>query len=142
MKKLKRIIRKVSKVYLHCSASDNPKHDDVSVIKKWHLERGFNDVGYHYFIKADGTIQTGRWIEQIPAAQEGHNQGSIAICCHGLSKFTDEQRKSLKALCDEINELYQGNISFHGHCEVSTKSCPVYPYKEWLNLNANGFMEK
>jgi hypothetical protein len=29
--------RPVSRVFIHCSASDNPDHDKVSVIRDWHL---------------------------------------------------------------------------------------------------------
>ena len=52
--------RHVSRVFLHCSASDNPKHDKISVIRKWHLDKGWSDVGYHYFIRKDGTVEEGR----------------------------------------------------------------------------------
>lgn len=60
--------RPVSRVFIHCSASDNPDHDSVAVIRNWHLENGWSDIGYHYFIRKDGVIQEGRPIEQAPAA--------------------------------------------------------------------------
>lgn len=134
--------RPVSRVFLHCSASDNPAHDNVKTIRDWHLKRGFTTIGYHYFISKDGFIHTGRNIEANPAAQAGHNTGTIAICLHGLKKelFTLEQFKSLKKLCKKINVAYSGDISFHGHCEVSNKSCPVFDYREVLVLNNKGFM--
>lgn len=134
--------RNVFCVFLHCSASDNEKHDNAETMHKWHLERGFNEIGYHFFIRKDGTIQYGRDCERVPAAQEGHNQGSIAICCHGLEKdkFTDAQRHSLRALCIHLNALYKGGLTFHGHKEVAAKDCPVYPYKVWLGLDENGRM--
>ena len=134
--------RNVNTVFVHCSASDNPDHDDVSVIRKWHLERGWSDVGYHYFIKKDGTVQKGRSLERNPAAQKGHNTGSIAICVHGLEKdkFTGASLNSLKMLCEEINKSYR-DISFHGHCEVSSKTCPVFDYKLVLNLDEEGYMK-
>ena len=30
------------------------------------------------------------------------------------------------------------NITFHGHCEVSNKTCPVFNYKNVLNLDSLG----
>ena len=51
--KLKLGNREVDRVFLHCSASPNPAHDDINVIRDWHLERGWNDVGYHFFIKGN-----------------------------------------------------------------------------------------
>lgn len=129
--------RKVTKVYLHHSASDNPAHDDVSVIMDWHLQRGFSDVGYHYFIKKNGIIQKGRGLEKIPAAQKGHNPGSIAICLSGLASFTDEQKDALVGLCGDINSKYD-KITFHGHKEVGNTQCPHYDYKRWLVLDKKG----
>ena len=49
--------RVVHSVFLHCSASDNSKHDSVDIMDSWHKKRGWSGVGYHYFIKKDGVIQ-------------------------------------------------------------------------------------
>ena len=132
--------REVSKVFLHCSASDNPKHDNAATMNAWHKERGFNEIGYHFFIRKDGTIERGRDIEKVPAAQQGHNTGSIAICLHGLKKelFTSAQFSALKSLCQEINFEYHGEVTFHGHKEVAAKDCPVFDYKKVLGLNSKG----
>ena len=132
--------RFVSTVFLHCSASNNPLHDHVQVIRQWHIEKGWSDIGYHYFIRTDGVIQRGRNIEKQPAAQKGHNLGSIAICLHGLNEedFTEEQYKALILLCGQIDHTYGHKISFHGHREVSSKLCPVFDYKRVLNLNEHG----
>lgn len=134
--------RYISRVFIHCSASDYGSHDDVSVIRKWHLARGWSDVGYHFFITKNGVIQNGRNLERTPAAQRGNNTGTIAICCHGLriEKFTIGQELALWDLCKSIYLSYSGNVSFHGHCEVSTKSCPVFSYKDWLKLDQFGRM--
>lgn len=133
--------RKVNKVFIHCSASDNPDHDTIDVIRDWHVyENGFRDVGYHYFITKAGDIEIGRDIEEIPAAQKGHNTGSIAICLSGLDedRFTEDQFETLRELCLEIHDAYDGKITFHGHCEVSNKTCPVFDYVSVLELNKKG----
>ena len=45
--------RTVDRVFIHCSDSDWKHHDDISVIRKWHVdENGWGDVGYHYFMFA------------------------------------------------------------------------------------------
>ena len=117
--------RVVDKVFIHCSASDRPEHDNVETIRSWHKARGFNDIGYHYFINKEGVVLPGRGIEKIPAAQVGHNKGSIAICLGGLDHFSEEQFFSLKKLCVEIKAALPG-VTFHGHCEVSSKTCPNF----------------
>ena len=135
-----RVTRHIDRVFIHCSASDNKNHDDINVIEQWHLDRGFSGVGYHFFIKKDGTIQNGREIDRTPAAQKGHNKGTIAICLGGLESFTQAQFDSLIILCYSIAGTY--DVTFHGHCEVSNKSCPVFDYKEVLGLDERGKLTK
>lgn len=132
--------RPVTRVFLHCSASDRPEHDNVATMDQWHKQRGWAGVGYHLFIRKSGLIEKGRDLEKVPAAQEGHNTGTIAICLHGLAvdKFTDAQFHALLTLCHQINEAYGGAVTFHGHREVANKACPVFDYKRVLSLEAGG----
>lgn len=137
--KIKKPKRMVSRVFLHCSASDRPEHDNPQTMEKWHLERKFKEIGYHFYIDKSGRIFEGRSLNTNPAAQAGHNANTIAICMGGLKTFTTEQKRALIALCLYLEHLIKG-LTFHGHCEVSLKSCPVYPYKEWLQLSDHGVM--
>jgi len=135
----KKPVRGVKEIFVHHSASARPEDDDISVMRKWHLERGYQDVGYHYFITSGGVIQPGRNLELIPAAQGGHNTGTIAICLSGVgSAFSDAQFDALRVLCKEINKAYAGAVTFHGHKEVYATECPHYDYKKILKLDATG----
>ncbi|MGH2342546.1 peptidoglycan recognition protein family protein [Segnochrobactraceae bacterium EtOH-i3] len=136
--------RMVSRVFIHCSASDRPEHDDVAVMRQWHRANGWADVGYHFFIRKDGLVQAGRSLELVPAAQAGHNTGSLAICLHGLDKgrFTEAQFTSLRGLAAEIDAAYRGAVTFHGHCEVSAKACPVFDYRAVLGLDSSGRLSR
>ena len=62
---------------------------------------------------------------------------------HGLKEenFTQAQFDTLKKLADQIEHNY-ANISFHGHCEVSKKACPVFNYKKVLELDRYGSLNK
>jgi hypothetical protein len=139
---MKKPTRRVDTVFIHCSASDNPGHDDITVVRRWHIDRGFKDIGYHFFIRASGEVQDGRSLEDTPAAQAGHNTGSIAICLHGktLGKFTPAQFNALRDLCHDIQRLYATPLRFRGHREVAAKSCPVFDYKQVLGLDEKGFL--
>ena len=77
--------------------------------------------------------------KKTPAAQKGHNTGTIAICLHGLHKhnFTLNQYETLQNICKKINSVYD-EVTFHGHCEVSAKACPVFDYKAVLELDSLG----
>lgn len=146
--------RSVLRVFVHCSASDHPHHDNVRTMRQWHKQRGWSDVGYHYFIRKSGRLEIGRPISKTPAAQGGKsnlrkgrktpagNRRTIAICCHGLAKdkFTEAQFNTLRDLCNQINDAYDGKVTFHGHREVAYKECPVFDYKAVLGLDVNGRM--
>ena len=134
--------RKVHTVFVHHSATDNPLHDNTIFIHKVHVEQnGWSDIGYHYFIDKAGNITPCRPLSRRPAAQKGHNKGSIAICLSGRYDFTKEQQKALTELCNQINDAYDGEMVFKGHKEVAATECPNYPYKEWLNLDERGIMQ-
>lgn len=139
---IKKPKRMVSRVFIHCSASDNPKHDNPQTIEKWHIARKFKEIGYHFYINKTGDIYYGRSLNTNPAAQKGHNANTIAICLGGLKKesFTNEQRRALVALCLHLEHVIKG-LTFHGHCEVNShKTCPVFDYKKWLDLSEHGVM--
>lgn len=142
----KKPARTVTRVFLHCSASDSigPNYEGKGLVKTitaWHVARKFATIGYHFVIDKKGVVEAGRKIESTPAAQEGNNLGTIAICLHGLKKekFTQQQFSSLRQLCAEINRAYNGKVTFHGHREVAKKDCPVFDYKMVLGLDAKGY---
>jgi peptidoglycan hydrolase-like protein with peptidoglycan-binding domain len=132
--------RKINRVFIHCSASDSPRYDNVATMDRWHKQRGWSGVGYHFFIRKSGQIERGRDINKTPAAQAGNNRATIAICLHGLakSKFTQKQFDALNDLCHQINAIYGNSVTFHGHREVAAKACPVFDYKKVLALSGSG----
>ena len=134
--------RHVDRVFLHCSASEMDMSGQALVdeIRRWHRARGWSDVGYHFLIDKAGVVMPGRGISRMPAAQYPHNKGTIAIMVHGLEKFPPNMLEQCRLLCAEINEAYEGRISFHGHKEVSAKECPVFLYRELLQLDRFGRM--
>lgn len=141
MQRFKKPYRKVNKVFIHCSDSDQAHHDNVQTLRQWHLDRGFADIGYHYVITKDGTVHNGRGLEFAPAAQKGHNTGSIAICLTGSDHFNAKQKNALYELCAQIDDSYAGKVTFHGHREVNkNKTCPNFEYKSVLLLDLNGHM--
>ena len=141
---MKKPNRKVDKVFIHCTAYSHQDlfgGDLVNAIRGWHQKRGWSDIGYHYLIDCQGKLLTGRNIEQIPAAQYMHNSRTIAICLDGLyeEQFNEKQFDTLKQWASQVCLAYDGNITFHGHCEVSNKTCPVFDYKKVLELDENGY---
>jgi N-acetylmuramoyl-L-alanine amidase len=131
-KELSREIRHINKLIIHCSDSDNPKHDDVSVIRQWHLKRGFVDVGYHYFIKKNGIIQIGRPMYMVGAHCLNQNLTSIGICLSGKIEFTSDQFRATRQLCEDLVDRYkikETEIYPHNHFDKK-KSCPNFNLDE------------
>ena len=138
---IKQEARNIKRIFIHCSANDNSNYR-IKDIRKHHIENnGWDDIGYHYVIAKDGTIEYGREECYIPASQEGHNQNTISICVCGLTGFTKQSMQALKELCLMLKEKYP-NATFHGHCEVAKdgRPCPVFDYKKVLNLDNKGNM--
>jgi hypothetical protein len=120
--------KKIKGIFLHCSDSDISDHDDISVIDRWHKERGWNGVGYSWFCKNDGTLQIGRQEYETQAAVRGYNKEYIHICFSGRKFFTDDQFNSVVKLCKNLMFAY--NLDIHDikcHYEVTpNKTCPNF----------------
>ena len=100
----------------------------ASDIRDWHIDRGWSDIGYHYVIRRDGTLEDGRPIEQAGAHTKGRNTNSIGICLIGGADsfdYTLDQMDVLVDLVETLEETYP-NATVHGHNEFSGKACPQF----------------
>lgn len=130
--------RDIKEIIVHCSATPEGKDFTVEDIRRWHLQRGFSDIGYHYVIYRDGSVHEGR-NESISGAHcTGHNTISIGICYIGgctkdgktpKDTRTDAQKKSLLSLLRELQERYP-KATIHGHREFTNKACPSFDAKK------------
>jgi len=121
-------MRKITKIIVHCSASEDSRHDNVEVIREWHLSRGWDDIGYHYFIQGSGNLQIARPVA-IPGAHcYGENSDSIGICLHGNGHFTEFQFKTLKKLCLNLCEIFElDDTLIYPHWYFNEdKKCPIF----------------
>ncbi|QZT38791.1 N-acetylmuramoyl-L-alanine amidase [Halosquirtibacter xylanolyticus] len=128
-------MRKINKIILHCSDSDIAEHDDIQVVRRWHLERGWKDIGYHYFITKNGRVRWGRSPAMYGAHCAGHNRDSIGICLSGRHKFTPYQFNSLRNLLIRLMKEYdipKSAIYPHNHFNKN-KSCPNYNVQEIIH---------
>jgi N-acetylmuramoyl-L-alanine amidase len=124
--------RKINLIVVHCSDSDNPNHDNPETIKKWHLERGFKNIGYHAFIDKSGKIHTGR-PEDVPGAHvKGKNSNTLGVCLSGKNEFTNSQFLSLEKWCLENCSQYDLEKSqIVGHRDLDkNKTCPNFEVKD------------
>ena len=130
-------MRDIRKIIIH--AADTPADMDIGVeeIRRWHVEeRGWSDIGYHYVIRRDGTVETGRSEDRAGAHVRGHNQDSIGICLVGgkpAFNFAYVQMDALMDLVTALQETYPG-ASVHGHREFDPgKQCPCFDVQAWFS---------
>lgn len=101
-------------------------HHGFELVKSFHKSKGWDTIGYHYFIEKDGDIWQGRPDNMSGAHCIGKNKTSIGICLAGnfdFSKPTQAQLESLKALVGQIKAKY-GISKVEGHRKYATKTCP------------------
>ena len=93
-----------TKAVIHHTASpDWP----VERFRKIHIEeRGWDDVGYHFIIRKDGTIEEGRSLSKQGAHAKGYRNGWIGIALTGYDEFTSLQLSSLKKLINKFGILH------------------------------------
>ena len=127
-------MRSIALIIIHCSATAEGKSFTVADIDRWHRQRGFAQIGYHYVIYLDGTIHRGRPIEQVGAHCQGHNSHSIGICyIGGLAKDnktpkdtrTPEQKQAMLNLLKELRAKFP-TAKIHGHRDFAAKACPSF----------------
>lgn len=123
-------MRDITKIIIHCSDTPEDLYFDVDDIRSWHMiDNGWSDIGYHYVILLDGTIQEGRDEEKIGAHCKGYNKESIGICYIGGGNKRDtrttHQKKAMYELIQNRKLAYP-KATIHGHNEFSPKWCPNF----------------
>ena len=132
--KLTKSVRQITKIILHCTATPEGRDVDAEEITRWHKNQGWRNIGYHYVVKLDGTIEEGRSVQMVGAHTKGHNVGSIGIVyVGGCDRFmspkdtrTPEQDTALTNLLSALLEMYP-IATLHGHNEFNKgKACPSF----------------
>jgi N-acetylmuramoyl-L-alanine amidase len=144
----------IKQIIIHCSASP---YGNAAMIAKWHLQRGWSNIGYHlvilnghlsasiYNARWDGLIETGRPLDndgniegdEIGAHTLGLNSTSIGICLIGSpthrTPFTSMQMDALAFELYLLRERIK-DVKIKGHYQVDSKKpyCPGFDVPEFL----------
>lgn len=137
-------MRKLQRIILHCTATEEGAHYDVATVRKWHTEppRNWSDIGYHYLIWLDGTIEHGRPIEKSGAHTRGHNADSIGVCYVGgldnnqkpKDTMTPKQDIAFIRLVQSLRMVFGEHLTIHGHNEYARKACPSFTVSDKYNF--------
>lgn len=127
-------------IVVHCSATKPDQDIGAATIRRWHIEKGWSDIGYHDVIKRNGMREAGRDLYAVGAHVAGYNSASVGVCLVGgidkngkpENNFTDAQFKTLKRVITDYLKLWphaivQGHRDFPG----VAKDCPCFNVSEW-----------
>lgn len=144
-------MREITHIVIH--AADTPAEMDIGAaeIRRWHLERGWSDIGYHYVVRREGVLETGRdldgdgeVLDETGAHVLGHNRGTLGICLVGGRgpdgqpdcNFTAAQWASLEALVDYlVGRFPRADVCGHRDLDPA-KACPCFDVRAWWAQHA------
>lgn len=128
-------MRDIKKIIIHCAATREGQAVSTAEIKRWHLQRGFLDIGYHYVVELDGRLVAGRSCQVMGAhckANRGNHE-SIGICyvggldCNGKPKDTrtEAQKQTLRTLVTALLNIWP-TAKVYGHRDFANVDCPCF----------------
>jgi N-acetylmuramoyl-L-alanine amidase len=135
----RRLLSNINTIILHCSATPEGREVLVTDIDRWHRKRGWDMIGYHYFIDLEGVIWKGRELEQIGAHAKGNNFSSVGICYAGgmdadnkkpKDTLTSDQQDSMSNLIMGLGTVLQQPLKVIGHNDISNKACPSFDVRQ------------
>lgn len=117
-------------IVVHCSDSPHGRGHSAETIHRWHQERKWSGIGYHYVITEEGEVQNGRPHYWTGAHVKGHNTGSLGICLIGRDYFAPEQLDSLRELLKDLHDQYPEAV-ICGHRDLDpNKTCPNFDVRD------------
>ena len=117
---------------LHHAASNGSVYD----VHNWHLALGWAGIGYHFYVRKDGSVYRGRPEKWLGSHTSGHNS-KIGICAEG--NFDEEQMSTAQknAIIELLAYLYgkYGKLKVYGHRDLDATACPGknYPFADIVN---------
>jgi N-acetyl-anhydromuramyl-L-alanine amidase AmpD len=126
---------KTDYIVVHHTAHPNCSIQDIH---RWHQEKGWNGVGYHYFIRKNGNIYRGRDKDAIGSHCLGINEVSVGVSLEGnfdTEYPSDAQKSSLNDLLQELIKIYP-QAKIIKHSDKYATSCPGKLFDDnLLNIN-------
>lgn len=133
----------IKNIVIHCSATPDGIDFSAEDINRWHKERGWSEIGYHFVIRRDGRIEVGRDLDERGAHVGGHNSGSWGVCLiggpeegEGNLRENDFTVSQWRALVDTIIFLKRlaPNAEVKGHRDFPgvNKECPCFDVQTFL----------
>lgn len=136
-------MRKINFIVIHCDGIMPHQHNTIQKIDAYHKSLGWKGVGYHEYVRRDGSLEHGRPLWEVGAHVKGHNKYSIGICYEGgldsagqpADTRTPQQVKVLRELVERFHAYFPHAVIVGHHDLDPKKSCPCYsPVTEYRDL--------
>jgi hypothetical protein len=123
-------------IVIHHAAAENASPEAVH---DWHKHNGWAGIGYHFYIRKDGSIHEGRPLWASGANVLNHNWHTIGVCCEGNydvagAVMPKAQMDALHEAIRYMKKLYpKAAVKFHR--DYGGSVCPgrYFPAKEALD---------
>ena len=127
-------MRIINEIVVHCTATPEGRAVSVAEIRRWHKERGWSDIGYHFVVHLDGKVDIGRPVSQVGAHVAGRNANTIGVTyIGGVDKAgkpkdtrTTLQKAALLQLLKRLIGQYPDIKLISGHRDYANKACPSF----------------
>lgn len=127
-------MRAITEIIVHSTATPKGMNATAKDVDRWHRQRGFDCIGYHYVIGRNGLIERGRRDSEMGAHCKGHNAESIGIAYVGglnedkqsADTRTTSQKQSLVILIKELLKRYPTIKKISGHRDYCNTACPSF----------------
>lgn len=108
---------------------------DADSIHTQHINQGYTGIGYHFYVRKDGTVYRGRPIDAMGAHCLGSNSNSIGVCFEG--NFESERSMAMaqveagQKLVLYLKGLYP-SAEIKKHKDLYKTACPGknFPFEE------------
>ena len=113
----------IDTIVVHHAAMDGSVQD----IHRVHKQMGWSGIGYHLYIRKDGSIWKGRPLNTLGAHVKGHNSHTIGICLEG--NYVNEVPSStilssLSFAIQYVRQVVGKNLPVKGHRDLMATACP------------------
>lgn len=125
---------KTNYIIIHHRAGDG----DVKSIHQQHINQGWSGIGYHYYVRKDGSIYAGRPEYASGAHTVDYNSVSVGICFEGNFdqevKMSAAQVKAGQELIAYLKGKYP-SAQIKKHRDFNATACPGknFPFDEITN---------
>ncbi|MGW6503218.1 N-acetylmuramoyl-L-alanine amidase [Nonomuraea angiospora] len=113
--------------------TEGPTTQTPREIQDFHMdERGWNDIGYNFLVRDDGTVYEGRGWDVRGAHATDHNVTGIGCSYIGMNDPADAVKLAIRALYDEACAKAGRTLAKRAHTQVGNTDCPGTKLLAWV----------